>query len=137
MKGECRQRSPDAVIFLREIPSAPIRRNDRIGPCSRLSAFSTSDAKTRHARALQEQARAVNFLWNYCNELSAKVWERKRRFLSGYEFHPFTKGAGREGLGLYSGAIRAVADEQKACPEDEAVLAFVARRTPLAGRDSV
>jgi putative transposase len=61
--------------------------------------------KDRHARALQEQARAVNFLWNYCNELSLKVWERERRFLSGYDFHPFTKGAGKAGLGLHSGTI--------------------------------
>ncbi|MGB8418498.1 MAG: transposase, partial [Paraburkholderia sp.] len=56
--------------------------------------------KDRHAHALQEPARAVNFLWNYCNELSVKVWERERRLLSGYDFHPFTKGAGKAGLGL-------------------------------------
>ncbi|MGF6757363.1 RNA-guided endonuclease InsQ/TnpB family protein [Paraburkholderia sp. GAS42] len=67
--------------------------------------------KDRHARALQEQARAVNFLWNYCNELSVKVWERERRFLSGYDFHPFTKGAGKAGLGLLSGTVQAVAEE--------------------------
>ena len=39
--------------------------------------------KERHARALQ-QARVANFRWNYCNELSVKVWERERRFLPGY-----------------------------------------------------
>ena len=39
--------------------------------------------KDRHARELREQARAVNLLWNYCNELSVKVWEREGRFLSG------------------------------------------------------
>lgn len=35
--------------------------------------------KDRHARALQEQTRAVNFLWNYCNELSIKPREREQR----------------------------------------------------------
>ncbi|MGB8423916.1 MAG: hypothetical protein WCE85_47385, partial [Paraburkholderia sp.] len=49
--------------------------------------------------------------WNYCNELSVKVWERERRLLSGYDFHPFTKGAGKAGLGLHSGTIQAVAEE--------------------------
>ncbi|MGB8423734.1 zinc ribbon domain-containing protein, partial [Paraburkholderia sp.] len=49
--------------------------------------------------------------WNYCNELSVKVWERERRLLSGYDFHPFTKGAGKAGLGLHSGTVQAVAEE--------------------------
>ncbi|MGF6758104.1 hypothetical protein P3T16_005525 [Paraburkholderia sp. GAS42] len=53
--------------------------------------------KDRHTRVLQEQARAINFLWNHCNGLSTKVWERERRFLSGYDFYPFTKGAGTAG----------------------------------------
>ncbi|MGF6757371.1 hypothetical protein [Paraburkholderia sp. GAS42] len=48
----------------------------------------------------------VVFLWNYCDELSIKVWERERRFLSGYDFHPFTKGAGKAGLDLHSGTIQ-------------------------------
>jgi putative transposase len=32
---------------------------------------------------------------NYCNELSIKVFERERRFLSGFDFWPFLKGATR------------------------------------------
>ncbi|MFM0350679.1 hypothetical protein [Paraburkholderia sp. RL17-347-BIC-D] len=67
--------------------------------------------KDRHIRALQEQAHAVNFLWNHCNELSVKVWERELRFLSGYDFHLFTKGAGRAGLDLHLATIQAVAEE--------------------------
>jgi putative transposase len=67
--------------------------------------------KDGHARALQEQACALNFLWNYCNELSVKMWERERWPLSGYDFHPFTKGAGKAGLGLHWGTIQAVTEE--------------------------
>jgi len=39
------------------------------------------------------------------------MWERERRFLSGYDFHPFAKDADREGLGLHSRAIQAIAEE--------------------------
>jgi putative transposase len=67
--------------------------------------------KGRHARALQEQACAVNFLWNYWNELWVKVWERERPLLSGYDFEPFTNGAVKAGFGLHSGTIQAVAEE--------------------------
>jgi len=67
--------------------------------------------KDRHARELPEQARAVNLLGNYCNELSVKVWEREGRFLSGYHFHPFTRGAGKARRDLHSGTINAVAEE--------------------------
>ena len=55
--------------------------------------------KDRHARWLGERAREVNTVWNYCNELSRKVWERERRFLSGFDFWPFLKGVTKEGSG--------------------------------------
>ncbi|WP_246217523.1 hypothetical protein [Paraburkholderia panacisoli] len=97
--------------------------------------------KDRHARALLEQARAVNFLWNYCNELSVRVWERERRFLSGYDFHPFTKGAGKgrawPSFGHDPGGRRRIRHTQKAGLDGEAALAGVARFAPLAGLDSV
>jgi hypothetical protein len=32
-------------------------------------------------------------VWNYCNELSRKVWQRERLFLSGYDLQKFTNGA--------------------------------------------
>ena len=56
-------------------------------------------------------ARDVNFVWNYSNELSYKVWERERRFMSGYDFAPFTKGAAKEGLNLHSQTIQAISEE--------------------------
>lgn len=65
---------------------------------------------------LRQQARAVNFPWNYCIELSIKILERERRFMSGYDFHPFTKGSGKAGLDLHSTSIQAVAEEiTRAC----------------------
>ena len=50
-------------------------------------------------------------MWDYVNELSLRVWEREGRFLSGYDFHPFTRGAGKAGLNLHSQTIQAIGDE--------------------------
>ena len=37
--------------------------------------------KDKHAKWLCGLAREVNTVFNYCNELSVKVFERERRFL--------------------------------------------------------
>ena len=57
--------------------------------------------KDRHAAWLGGLAREVNTVFNYCNELSAKVFERERRFLSGFDFWPFLKGATRGDCALH------------------------------------
>lgn len=67
--------------------------------------------KDKHAPELREAATWVNQVWNYCNELSRKVWQRERRFLSGYDLQKFTNGATREGLPLHSQTVQAVAKE--------------------------
>lgn len=59
---------------------------------------------------LREQSRAVNFVWNFCNELSVKHFERKREFMSAYDMQPYTKGASAE-LGLHSQTVQAVQEE--------------------------
>src|SRR5260370_20321787 len=51
--------------------------------------------KDKHASWLSSLAREVNTVFNYCNELSFKVFERERRFLSGFDFWPFLKGVTR------------------------------------------
>lgn len=67
--------------------------------------------RDKHARFLLEQARWVNFLWNYDNELSSKVLEREGRFLSGYDLHEFTRGATKAGLPLRAQTVQAVNEE--------------------------
>ena len=57
--------------------------------------------KDKHAPWLADLAREVNTVFNYCNELSAKVFERERRFLSGYDFWPFLKGVTRGECALH------------------------------------
>ncbi len=67
--------------------------------------------KDKHAAALRAMARDVNLVWNYCNELSAKVFERERRFIGAYELHQYLAGASKEGLGVGSVVFQEVAEE--------------------------
>jgi putative transposase len=67
--------------------------------------------KDRHAKFLSDLACEVNFVWNYCNELQIRVFNRERRFLSGFDFAKFTRGATKEGLHLHSQTVQAIAEE--------------------------
>jgi putative transposase len=67
--------------------------------------------KDKHAKFLGDLAREVNFVWNYCNELQITMFNRERRFLSGYDFAKFTRGATKEGLRLHSQTVQAIAEE--------------------------
>jgi putative transposase len=67
--------------------------------------------KHKHAKFLRDLAREVNFVWNYCNELQITMFNRERRFLSGYDFAKFTRGATKEGLHLHSQTVQAIAEE--------------------------
>src|SRR5260221_5411573 len=51
--------------------------------------------KDKHAAWLRGLAREVNTVFNYCNELSVKVFERERRFLSGFWFWAFLQRGSR------------------------------------------
>jgi putative transposase len=69
--------------------------------------------KDKHASWLLGLAREVNTVFNYCNELSVKVFERERRFLSGFDFWPFLKGVTRGDCALHLPvqAVQEIAEE--------------------------
>lgn len=67
--------------------------------------------KDKHAKFLRELAFDVNQVWNFCNELSFKVFQRERRFMSGFDLQKYTNGASKEGLKLHSQSIQAIASE--------------------------
>jgi putative transposase len=67
--------------------------------------------KDRHRATLDEMARAVNLVWNYCNELSVKVLERERRFIGAAEMQRYLAGASKEGLAVGSAVFQQVAEE--------------------------
>ncbi|GIU48821.1 hypothetical protein TUM4438_31060 [Shewanella sairae] len=66
--------------------------------------------RDKHVAALNNMARAVNFVWNYCNELSSRSIRERGKWLSGYDFQSYTKGANKE-LGLNSATVQMIGHE--------------------------
>ena len=54
-------------------------------------------------------AGAVNFVWNYVNELSFKHLKRTGKFFSAYDLATYTKGAS-EYLNLHSQTLQAISE---------------------------
>jgi len=67
--------------------------------------------KDKHAKALLQQAREVNFVWNFVNDLSYKHLRRTGKFFSAYDLNAYTTGAGKEGLSLHSQTVQAINEE--------------------------
>ncbi len=67
--------------------------------------------KDKHAAWLRELSREVNFVWNYCNEISPKIFEREGRFPTGYDLWPFLVGATKCGLNLPAQTVQAISEE--------------------------
>lgn len=61
--------------------------------------------RDKHASELNRQARAVNYVWNYCNETSRKAWSRDRRWLGAFDLQKLTAGASTE-LNLHAHTIQ-------------------------------
>ncbi|WP_342118879.1 RNA-guided endonuclease InsQ/TnpB family protein [Pseudoduganella sp. OTU4001] len=59
---------------------------------------------------LNEQARKVNFVWNYCNDRQKDALRFTRPWLTGFDLNNLTKGSSKE-LGLHSGTINAVCEQ--------------------------
>lgn len=66
--------------------------------------------KDKHRGELIRRANAVNYVWNYCNDLSNKAIIKQGKFLSGYDLQDYTKGANKE-LGLHSQTVQMVGAE--------------------------
>ncbi|WP_201586592.1 RNA-guided endonuclease InsQ/TnpB family protein [Psychrobacter sp. HII-4] len=65
--------------------------------------------KDKHATQLNILAGAVNFVWNYVNELSFKHLQRTDQFFSAYDLAAYTKGSG-EYLNLHSQTLQAISE---------------------------
>ncbi|MGP5499697.1 RNA-guided endonuclease InsQ/TnpB family protein [Psychrobacter celer] len=65
--------------------------------------------KDKHAKQLNILAGAVNFVWNYVNELSFKHLQRTGKFFSAYDLAAYTKGSG-EYLNLHSQTLQAISE---------------------------
>jgi IS605 OrfB family transposase len=62
---------------------------------------------TAAARSLEKQARAVNFVWNFCGDVQnhAQLW--RKRWPSSFDLMKLTAGSSKE-LGLHSKTVEAV-----------------------------
>jgi len=85
--------------------------------------------KDRHAKWLSERASEANTVWNFCNDLSSRVWERERRFMNGFDFWPYLKGVTKEGINLPVQTVQEIAEQY-------AVKRRAAKKTRLAWRKS-
>jgi hypothetical protein len=68
-----------------------------------------------HLNLLNCKAKSVNFVWNYCNEVSKKSADRRsaggnKRWISEYDLNYLTVGSSKE-LGLSSTTINEIARE--------------------------
>lgn len=63
--------------------------------------------RDKHTAELNRQARAVNFVWNFCNETQQKAARAKRKWLSAFDLQKLTNGASKD-LGLHAHTIQRV-----------------------------
>lgn len=66
--------------------------------------------RDKHIKTLNAWACSVNQVWNHCNELGYRSIREKQKWLSGYDFQNYTKGANRE-LGLNSATVQMIGHE--------------------------
>lgn len=62
------------------------------------------------AGELNRQARAVNFVWNYCNDRQKDALKWGRKWLSGFDLNNLTAGSSRE-LGITAMTVNAVCEQ--------------------------
>lgn len=59
---------------------------------------------------LNQQARAVNYVWNYCNNAQKHALKWGRKWPTGFDLNVLTTGSSKE-LGLHSGTINATCEQ--------------------------
>jgi len=59
---------------------------------------------------LNQQVRAVNYVWNYCNDTQKHALKWNKCWPSGFDLNVLTTGCAKE-LGLHSGTVNAVCEQ--------------------------
>ncbi len=79
---------------------------------SRYKTFSyrIKDSTESFVASLLEKARAVNFVWNFCNETQQVALNRGHRWPSGFDLNYLTAGSAKD-LGINSTTVQAVGEE--------------------------
>ena len=66
--------------------------------------------KDKHVFTLSQQAKSVNFVWNFINELSYRSFKERSNFMSDFDLQKYTNGSGKE-LGLHSQTVQEISKE--------------------------
>ena len=89
---------------------------------------------------LKRQARACNFVWNFCNETQRHALKWNKRWPTGFDLNRLTAGSSKE-LALHAGTINAVCEQyaKSRRQKNRPSLRWRGRRSlgwvPLKGRD--
>lgn len=89
---------------------------------------------------LNKQARAVNFVWNFCNDTQKHALKWRKRWPTGFDLNVLTAGSSKE-LGIHSGTINAVCEQYAKSRKqfNRPYLRYRGKRSlgwvPLKGRD--
>lgn len=89
---------------------------------------------------LNRQARAVSFVFNYCNDRQKDALRFGRRWLTGFDLNKLTAGSSKE-LGLHAGTINAVCEQyaKSRSQKNRPFLRYRGKKSlgwvPLKGRD--
>ena len=65
--------------------------------------------KDKHAAELARQARAVNFVWNWCNETQRHAVKWGRKWLLAFDLHKLSTGASKE-LDIHAQTVQKVCE---------------------------
>ena len=89
---------------------------------------------------LNRQARAVNFVWNFCNDTQKHALKWRKRWPTGFDLNVLTTGSSKA-LGIHSGTINAVCEQYAKSRKqfNRPFLRYRGKRSlgwvPLKGRD--
>jgi putative transposase len=89
---------------------------------------------------LNRQARACNFVWNFCNDTQLQALKWNKRWPSGFDLNRLTAGSSKE-LALHAGTINAVCEQyaKSRRQKNRPFLRWRGRRSlgwvPMKGRD--
>jgi putative transposase len=87
--------------------------------------------RDKHNSDLSQQAKAVNWVWNYCGEAQQHAIKHNKKWLSGYDLVNLTSGTTKEGLDLHAHTIQRVCLQyaQSRQQHKKAVLRFRGRKS--------
>lgn len=67
--------------------------------------------KDKHAKLLRVMASEANHVWNFCNDLSQRMIRERGKWMSGFDFSPYTAGASKEFEHIGSSTIQEISEQ--------------------------